>query len=406
MSKPFNTIEVHSGDEASFAEASTSYDTNFRVISEPRFTPNHVRMQDPAFRSRLAQRGISHLGPRSGSLEFQTYMIGAASTGALTETWQQRLLGDGLGGNHVTQDGGTVNVVTNATTFSATSFTGGAGGVIRVGTKGDGGGDGQAAVINNPATVTLLTALPAAPTTGHQIHACQIAYHDESTVTTLQTKRFMIGHTTEGCQYHMRGCQLAGATFGEPIGGMPTINWRYEVAYYTEAGAGAAVAIPSAIALEDHDCVPVAGGSLFVQDFGTTTRNTELPSEIALYLALGLQPVISNSGIYADQFITGWVRTGIAPTISMLVPWSEYWSDWWDTVNGSLTPRHILWTRSVDSVGTRSGGWYAARVHPVGPRPTVDPWNMQTYQRINLECDESTTTSTELTRSSIRIFNG
>ncbi len=401
MALPFGTVEIQFSAESSFAENSTSYTTHIPVLSYT-FTPNKERIRDASFRSRMNVEGLSHMGPRSASFEFTCYLIGHINptTGSLAETWQQDLLSDGLGGGNTSQVGATVSSATSSTQF-VFGGTAVAGGVLRLGAKGDSRGDGQPGVVNAAGTTTFLTAFGTTPNVGDQVYACQMAYHDESVSASLGTKRFMIGHTTTGAQYHLRGCQLAGLTFNEPLGGMPTVTFRYECAYWTESS----VTIPSATAISSHDCAPVAGGSMFIQDFGTTTRATITPSEVNLNLEIGLAPIVGPGGTYADQHIVGWQRTMCKPTLSVLIPWSSTYYTWWDTLNSTISRKHILWSRTAGT-GGRDGGWYLPYVHPVGPRPTRDEWNSQLYQRVMFMGSESTTTSTELTRSSVRLFAG
>lgn len=404
MAGVFNVLEVQVSDESAFAENVATYATHFQVLSAPRITFAHERIRDPALRSRSSAEGMSHMGPRAATIEFTIYAPTHfnPTTGALTSTWSHKLLADGLGGNNTSQVGGTVNTPTSATQFTVTGATAVAGGVIRVGAKGDGRADGQPGVVNNAATVTLLNALPAQPNGGDVIYAAMMAYHDESLASSLTTKRFLVGHTTIGCQYHFRGCQLAGATWSEVLGSMPTLTLTYQCAYYVEA----TFAIPSSTAIEQHDCAPVEGGSMFINDFGTTTRATIEPAEVSLSLELGLAAKNSASGaLYADQLITGWVRTGCKPTLSVLIPWSTTYSAWWETINSSIARKHILFSRTTGT-GGRDSGWYMPYVHPIGPRPTVDEWNSQVYQRVTFLGSESTTTSTELTRSAIRFYAG
>lgn len=405
MAGVFNVLEVQVSDESAFAEAVATYATHFPVLGAPRITFAHERIRDPANRSRSSAEGLSHLGPRSAMIEFTIYVPTHfnPTTGALTSTFSHKLLADGLGGNNTSQVGGTVGTVTDAKQWT---LGGGAvavaGGVQRVGAKGDGRGDGQPVVVDNAATATYLNALPAAPTTGDVIYSAMMAYHDESVASSLTTKRFLLGHTPSGCQYHFRGCQLAGVSFNYQLERMPTMTLTYQCAYYVEAS----FSIPSSTAIENHDCAPFEGGSMFINDFGTTTRNTIDAAEVNLSLELGLAAKNSTSGaLYPDQVITGYTRTGCKPTLSVLIPWSTTYSTWWETINSSIARKHILLSLTTGT-GGRDAGFYMPYVHPIGPRPTIDEWNSLVYQRVTFLGSESTTTSTELTRSAIRFYAG
>jgi hypothetical protein len=185
----FYTQETAHVLEETFAEAVNTANVRIPTLGLSRVTLRQDRMPDPAVRSRQNEQGLSHIGGRSASLEFDTYFIGhlSATTGALAQTWQNELFQYTLGGFNTSQDGGTVNAPTSASQFSTTGVTALSGAVIRVGSKGDTRCDGQAAVVNVAATLTTLTALPAAPNAADVVYATQMAYHDESTANSLSS---------------------------------------------------------------------------------------------------------------------------------------------------------------------------------------------------------------------------
>jgi hypothetical protein len=183
---------------------------------------------------------------------------------------------------------------------------------------------------------------------------------------------------------------------------MSKITWRFEFAYWDTV----TVTTPSANVIAEHDCAPFSGGSVFLQDFATTTRNVVQAAEMDLSLNLGLAPRVGPGGVGTYQSIVGWHRNRCSPTLTLTVPWVDTYQTWWDTANQSIAYKHCLVTLNV-SDGSRSGGFYMPRVFPIGPRPSaVVNVNDLNYVRFSMAGTESTTTTNELTRSAIRIFQG
>lgn len=407
MAEVFALRQVLVADETTFCEflaslGSVTWEKNIPTL-EATFEPLHDREEDGSAQARLAVQAPGHKGARRGRLRFKTYWMGHITdqTGALTETWQQQLLADGLGGNQISSVGGTLSGVptVNSLPFGAGSFS--RGGIVRVGSKGDAGGDGQAAVIGaqNTTPLLLLTNLPAAPAAGAALRACSVAHHSEG--ATLGTKRFGMLHATSGAQFFGFGAQLSKARFGSPVGGKGTIDWEYEIAYFERS----TLSFPNALALQSHDCAPVSGGSAFVQDFGTATRATKTVTDVEIELDLGLEPTPGVAGAGMYQWITGWTRTRARAALKFNALWDTSWETWWDTENPVLVYKHMLLT--LHTGHGRSFGAYASRIFPMGRRPSM-PVNVndQVYVPVMAGCTESTDLTSELSRSALRFFIG
>lgn len=415
MSAVHKLVELQYAPESTFAENSESPTSNTWTVRFPcqsyTLTTTQERIREGGVLPRMNDESISHLGPREAMLEFTTWWPGHLTTaaGALTETWVQDLLSDGLGGGNTAAVGTTVSSATTGASVTFTATTGwAAGGIGRMGVKGDARGDGQAFVVNSVASpVTFLTAVGATPSNGDVIYATQVAYHDESTAYTLATKRFLVGYAsspTTGAQYHLMGGQLAGLRFVLPVGqnALPTVTFTYRFAYWQRF----AVTIPSSsLTLKDNFCAPIAGGSLFVQDVGTTTRNVVQASSADLTVDVGLEPIYGPGGAGTYSQIVGWTRTGCKPSLNLTVPYETSWETWFDTANDSFTYKQFLFTGNA--INGRSVGFYMPRVMPVGNRPSqVIESNGQCYLPLSLVGRESTVTTTELTRSAVRFFMG
>ncbi len=397
--------EIQYAAEGSFAEnasslSSNTWDKRIPVLEADISGLTQERIPNAAFQNRQNETLPGHLGVRQGTFSFTCYWDGHAgvTTGSLTETWLQDLLSDALGGGNTAQVGGAVagsgiTVINLGTTHTATLV---AGAIVRVGSKGDGKGDGQAAVVGT--APALITALPAAPIATDVIYATQLAYPTE---TPSATKRFLFGYTGTGEQWHMVGCQLAGLDFTIGTGQLPTVKLTYRCAYWGRS----ATSIPSAVALEDCRTAPTAGGSLFVQDVGTTTRATFDASEVTLSLDLGLANVESVSSSKATyQTITNYVRTRCIPTVTFKAPWVSTFETLYDTDGSATTHKHILFT--CNPTDGRSVGFYMPRAYIASPKPTVEEINEQSYVPVTFVGREGTTTTNDLTKSAIRFFMG
>lgn len=406
MALPFKIQQLLVSDEASFAENAESgtptWSKNLPVL-DATLTLNHERVPDAGIQGRMEERVPGHASVRTAQLKFKTYWPGHNTTtsGALTESWAQQLLGDGLGGNDLTQVGAILTGAPTSAVVSATAATFTAGSIIRVGTKGDSRADGSAGVVSSVSgtTATLLNSLAGTPTTADTAYATAVAFVDEGAAAI--TKRFMLLHQTANLQHVIFGAQLAGLSFDCTPGKLPTIDWTYEGAYWRRV----ARTFPDSTTLQNALCAPVAGGSFYIQDVGTTTRATITPAEINLTVSTGITPIVGPGGVGTYQHITGWQRTMFNADLEVKIPWETTYETWWDTANQSLTYKHILFT--ANHTDGRAVGFYMPRVFPGGQRPSGGvAVNDQNYVSVVFHSRIGPDTTNDLTRSAVRFFNG
>lgn len=408
----YRVREIRVEDEASLAENAESPSSNtfgsatHIPARDCTMTIGQDRIRDTGYRARVNDESLSNLSVKYCALEFTTNLtchIGT-TTGSLTASWPYNLLKSGLGGGSAAMTGTTVSAATTASSFTLTSTSGLAVGMIgRIGAKGDGRADGQAYVCSAVgAPTTSLVALPGTPQNTDVAYAGLQAYHDESTMSSLTTKRFLVGWPTSptaGMQFQLLGMQLAGVKFTFPVDGtLPSIRWSYRGVYWNRSAA----TIPGSIAQESHSVKPVAGGSLCVQATGTATRTTQPITALELDLDLGLEPSsLGPGGAGTYQHITGWQRLGCRPMLRLRVPWTTAWETYWNTVNGSLVNKQILFlTNTVDG---NAFAFYMPNAIPHGNVPLgPEDENQQAYVDVNLLGVDSTVTTSELTRSAIR----
>ncbi len=410
MPEAYKLSQILTGDESAFAESSSSFDGKLR-FDDATFSPTHERIPNESKRERLAIVEESIIGSREGELSVNMKWQGHGGTaaGALTETWQQRLLGDLLGGNDTGAVGTTCAAGSTATVVNVQAGAGAnfnAGDVIRVGAKGDGRADGQVGVVASVATdaITLMNALPGAPNAADVVYACQLFYHDESRVVTptMASKRFNVMHATTGAQHTLYGTCLAGLDFSIPMnGGIPMITARLQAAYQDRV----ATTFPNtAITLPEDASAPVMGGSFVFQAIGTTTRKTEDVGEMSLTYEFGLQPRPGSGAVFANQRIVGWARTACRASLELTIPWETEYETWWDTDNTTRTDKYIVWQSNTSD--SNCYGFYARRVQPAGPRPNAPVnHNEQCYVKVKVDLTEESSGSNELTKAAIVFFS-
>jgi len=411
----FNVREIAFGAESSFAENAGSLSSNTwdkRIpATSVNFSLEQTRGNDGSINNRANETRPGYRSPRSATVEITMPWAGygAVTNGSLTQTWQQDLLSDALGGGNTAQVGGTVDTSSTATSLE---YAGGetvvAGGIVRVGALGDARGGGSAAVVNAVgAPATLFTALPANPNNGDALYATQIAYPDESVDAGTLTKRWLLGWnstTDSGAQWHVVGCQASAISVDIPLdgSGTPTMTLTYRGAYWGRS----ATTVPSALTLENCDTAVATSGKLWYQDVGTTTHNTLNPSRLSLTVELDLfDKTGPGSGTQQPfQRINGYVRGRCIPTLVMTVPWATAYETLFDTDGSGTTHKHILYQS-----GTTDGrivGFYMPRAFITGARPTFTDSNGILYAEVTFVGREGTTTTNALTRSAIRFFSG
>lgn len=405
MASTFKLQQLLYADESSFAENAESGTPTWSKnipFKDATLTLNQDRIPDGSHQPRLHERYPGHPGVRTATLQFKSYFRGHGGTaaGALTTTWLQELIADGLGGGNTSQVGSTLSAGSTAASLISSGATFVAGGIVRVGIKGDGRGDGAAVLISSVsgATATLATDLPGTPNAGDAVYATQVSYVDEGAAAA--TKRFMVLHNDTNAQWVIFGAELDQIVAAFPIGGMPEVTLTYQAAYWRRV----ARTFPDSTTLENEDAAPVAGGRFYINDTGTTTHAVITPSEINLTLNTALQPVVGPGGAGTYQHITGWRRTMWNADLEVKIPWDTTYETWWDTANGSLTYKTIVF--GANHTDGRAVGFAMPRVFPAGNRPNIVESNEQSYQSVVFHTREGPSNSNDLTRSAIRFFMG
>lgn len=371
-------------EESAFAEVSTTYD---KVLQVRNTTLNPTALNRPLIErgGTFQYMGDSEFGvpgPFTGMtfrVEMDFYGHGSATNTSLSETPLGRLLGHVFGVSDATQVGGSITSnPADGTSLISTETTLLAGGIVRVGVKGDGRADGQAAIVaDNSSEYELCTGLPGTPTTDDDIFVSQMIYPDVTNSNnhltsdgSAQNNTIRAIIATANKQWACRGCACTGVEVTSiDAAGIPRIALTFMAAHVTPID----VTFPSTTASSDSAPAVVSGGSFFYQTVGTVTRQTEPVRNVSLTIDHGVVPIIGSGGANEGQVIQGYVRTMSIPRLSFSVEaedatTSPAWSSWWDTDPNTNTYRHILYTMSVTD--GRAIALYMPKCRPIGPRPT------------------------------------
>lgn len=325
---------------------------------------------------------------------------GSTAAGAITATALARLLGIVLGGRDTTLAAGTT--LTGGTTTAPTTTSSGTlptMGMVRLGALGDGDGEGQFYAHNNHATTTLnlLVAMAGAPANGAVLYSPELVYPADSSCSQTGTRwRFM----TNDLQFCVHGCFATGLSItGLSPGEKPTvsINWTGSWAQPIST------TWPTTPAPDEFNWqAPSAGGSLFLNDVGTTTRATYGVRAFSIDYSLGMAPVMGGNGVNQYQVITGATRTKDTIMVNLTLDGqgADATPQWWDAW-ATNTNQHLLYT--LHSADGTAVGFYFRNLCWFGNRPSQSSTNDRNTIPLTLRADVGSTTTNDLTLSPMLI---
>jgi len=311
-------------------------------------------------------------GPMGGSISFDVYLTGFGSTtaGATAVSDLGNLLGWVLGGNVVTAASGTTvsggaSTTTNIVTTASGTFT--AGGLFRLGAKGDAGGDGQWNVVDTHVATALVPefATPAAAAAAAVVYSAENIYTvEDGTASAITGYRFQ--WFTANTQWTAHGCfPTAIAISGLNPGELPKASITLGVSWFEPR----ADTFPDATALTSNTPAPIAAGSFNLQTYGTTTRNALSFRSLSLDVTLGVTPLPGPDSPSAYGKYVGATRTPTTIMLTVVVDAGSasttptYWTNW---LTNSY--HHIL--ASLSTAIGQSVAFYLPRVVYAGNRPT------------------------------------
>lgn len=386
--------------ESSWGEDSTTFATDRVAILGPvDISAIGQEVIEPGRTQQYRNEGSLYVrGVQQGTFSTKVYLTGHGSTmvGSPSIGAHENFLALAFGSaaelsatSSTTLTGGTAAV---PTTTSSGTFD--AGGLCRVGTLGDGDGNGQMYAITTHVTtsLTLRGALDAAPANGAVLYPVVQIYGPEAPTSNAITGTRMLLQTANQC-IEAHGCfptsiALAGFNPGE----LPTATitwglswWRYSTATFPTTQASAAMGFnPS----------PIAAGSWNVAASGTTTRTKRDYRGLTVEYTLGVVPQKGSGGVNQYQSIIGARRTPDMIKIS----WRE------NAAAATLTPElPALLTNAAFLHGEFTGstadgsavGWAAPRMC-VTNHPTQSAGDLNEYS-IDCRAHTSAVTTNNLT---------
>ena len=279
------------------------------------------------------QKGIP--GPwADASFTFQMYMVGHGSTtaGATTATDFETAMAYIIGAGNVSAASGTTIAGVSTTTSLNTTASGtfDVGSLFRVGVLNDARGGGQWGVVDSHVTTTLLseTAFGAAPTVAlpDVIYSAYTAYTQETTCSLASRRVFL---KTSDLQLCLHGCFVKSYTIsGYNPGELPMIEVTMGVSWAEPLSA----TFPDTTALSwTTQPVPVAAGGIFLQVYGTTTRQIVNCRNLAVTVAVGVVPLLGHATVNEYQNITGASRTPdqISVSVTLDAEGASATPTWW-----------------------------------------------------------------------------
>lgn len=292
--------------ETVFGETATTTATRLRPIGMVNLALEQAGLKQDILKQ-YPNEGVAFArGPQGGTISFSVNLTGLGSTaaGAAPASALATFLGSVYGTTGTGLATGTTATGGSATIPLTTAANGATpGALVKVGAKGDARADGQFGAVASHATnsLTLLTALPAAPINGDVVYASRMVYGKQTPSTASDVASVRLRFQTSLQQYVMHGCYPTSAEISCNVGEIPRVTVTYAVSWW-ETTTGA---FPSATAVQDFTAAPVTGGSLFMNTVGTATRATLAARSVTFSLGLNNmpEPGINAAGEY--QLITG-----------------------------------------------------------------------------------------------------
>ena len=393
--------------ESSFAENTNTYTTRIQTVGEPNVDGLTLAKVNTNPTTQRPHEGIADVNTiYGGSFRTEMLLTGRGATGtSLTQTDLGTLLGHVVGNTDATSVGALITTATDQDTYDATGVVLPAGALCRVGALGDGRAEGQFSAVSTETgdTVELLTETVGLANTSDTIFPAIQVYPSETpgTFETVQSLRWRL--LTANNQYNCHGCFPTAIEFPNlNIGEVPRVAVDWGVSWFENAN----VTFPDATSTDAKDGAPIAAGSLFINDVGTTTSAIYDYRSLSIRIEHEVVPITGCGGVDANQGIVSVRRIRSKAMITVVfdaeASGTQTWQDLYDNDSGSL--QHILWSGSVED--GRAIGFYFPNAKIMDPRPTqadVDGLNRIT---VNFEALTGPTTTTDLTLSNWRLAMG
>lgn len=410
MSRTSALGAVSYNEESAWAESNSAFATRLAVLGEVDCSGLEQAKVDAA---RTVQYQSDYTHPirsvMGGSFRTRMWLPGhgAATTGAISLDDHETLLGY-VFGNATSSGSGTTISGGGATTTSlpvaaASGLAPGA--IVWVGVLGDEGANGQASVVSTHAasTVALLVALPAAPADTEAVASSVMVYmHETPADAEIQSTRWLL--QTANQEYSCHGVYPRSVTIdGLSPGEIPAIEVEWGVSRFEPTAA----TFPSATAVDTHNPAPIAAGSLFIQNRGTTTRQTVECRSFKVTIDLGVEPKMGPGGVGEFQHIVGAARGRQSVTVEFEVDADDAngsystWAGRWDSDSQDY---HLLYNFNGAASGRRMA-LYLPNACIVDRRPMQIGGGIN-RERIVMRAKTGLTTTSARTLSAARLAFG
>lgn len=274
------------------------------------------------------ERTMPIRGVKGGSFTTRLWLTGhgSSTSGATAMTKLGTLLGIVIGnGAVVAASGTTLTGATDADTWATTAsgtFT--PGGVCFLGQASDGDGEGLAYHITSHTGTAMEVKNQAVgtPVATAVLYSAENIYPTAAASAGVTTIRARL--MTANQQYEVRGCWPQSITFNTAVGEPPSVTITWGVAWWEEISE----TFPVTESPDTFSVAPFAGGDLFYQTFGTTTRNAVTFRSLTITLNLNILPQVGPGGVSEFQNIIGVVRG----PYEMMLEWVE------DAATASTSP--------------------------------------------------------------------
>jgi hypothetical protein len=215
-----------------------------------------------------------------------------------------------------------------------------------------------------------------------------------------------VAHAQTGAQWQALGCQLATASLTLPFedGGIPMWTLGYRSAFFAR---NAETTPNTGITEEECHAAPLTGGSVFLQAFGTATRQLVKVGRMTLTMSWDIinLPMSSSANLTTYQLVGGYEIGPFSATLSMDIPRDNDWDDTSFTNDGpDASYYHCLVT--CNPTHKRAFGFYAPKIEMISPTPTVTDFNGARYQTLTFRLHENGAAATDKSKSLIRFFAG
>lgn len=407
MGNPSSLHEVLYEAESAFGEDVDTVTTYKFSLCEPVETTGLIQKKlDPtkvvSYRGDL---GDWIRATYEGTFSTKSYLVGhgSATTGAITITAFETLLGIIFGNAVTTATGSTLTGGTANAPTTTDSGTLDAGDICFIGALGDGDGHGQAYPIatHSGNTLTLLVDLQGAPVNGAVRYGGTTVYPNSApTSTSVQSIRMQIN--TANMQYLCHGCfptaiELGGFNPGE----RPYIKTTWTAAWWEFKNT----TFPASVSSDSFLPAANAAGSLVVNTVGTTTNSAStrrVYRNLTIEYNPGIVALRGPGGVNQYQDIVGCVRLDDSCTLTWFED-AEATTTSPEVVGWGETPanrKHAQLTLSTGDGSRVAAYWPSLRVTVIPPQESQDAQN-----RFKIVCMAGVgpTTTSALTLSKFRL---